>query len=77
MNRTTEKQMEKVYKRVYAPWDMHQVVNLINRQEDETRHPYTCPMCSKKLDPHVYGWCCKVHGLIKRSWAHEQDTRSD
>lgn len=53
-------------------WTEQQINNLKRRQNDPLLHPYTCPQCSEVLDPTVYGWVCKEHGLVQ-NWAHIDD----
>jgi len=60
-------------RKVQPPWTIWQVKNLEHRQSRNDLHPYTCPICSSKLSPMTYGWSCREHGLIKRSWAFEND----
>jgi len=64
-------------RKVQPPWTVWQVDNLKNRQKRNDLHPYTCPICSTTLEPMTYGWACRQHGLIKRSWAYEVDLKNN
>ncbi|MFW6074557.1 MAG: hypothetical protein ACOC9Y_03120 [Chloroflexota bacterium] len=59
---------------ITAPWTTSQVAALWDRQNDQTKHPYTCGErgCDQALIPFEDGWHCPEHGLVQR-WAHAED----
>lgn len=57
-------------KKTYAPWTVAQVKILTKRQEDNNK--YICVFCDFILEPTIYGWTCREHGLVQK-WAHYID----
>ena len=59
--------------KVFAPWIAEQVAALELRQDDPSRHPYTCGRCPAPLVPKREGWYCPSCGRLVQAWAHRQD----
>ena len=56
---------------VSAPWTDQQVLALLEYQECDNYHPYTCG-CGLLLEPTTQGWRCPACGeLAARSWVHQ------
>ena len=58
---------------ISAPWTNAQIGCLQRRQEDSTKHPYTCNVCSEPLTPYRDGWYCDYCHKYKQEWAHRDD----
>lgn len=61
--------------RVYAPWSKFQVINLIFRQQDKSKHEYTCPKCAlnRVLIPTTQGFLCPNNCGYIQYWAWASD----
>jgi hypothetical protein len=58
---------------VRAPWTPEQIEKLHARQEDETKHPYTCGNCGGSLEPFKSGWYCAEQCGYHQDWCHMAD----
>lgn len=63
---------------VKAPWTQEQVRLLVERQHDETQHPYTC-LLGHTLLPTTYGWVCLEGTCVdyKQDWALMSDVEEN
>ena len=55
-----------------APWTPEQIEKLDARQQDETKHPYTCA-CGHSLEPFKSGWYCENQCGYSQDWCHKAD----
>jgi hypothetical protein len=55
-----------------APWTDAQIEKLDKRQEDETKHPYTCD-CGHSLEPFTSGWYCENQCGYSQDWCFKSD----
>ena len=58
-----------------APWTEEQIERLDKRQQDLTKHPYTCGVCGKRLTAYRDGWHCDYCNQYIQTWAHGADVR--
>ena len=59
----------------FTPWTKEQVVMLEKRQDDKTKHPYTCE-CGLDLIPSIDGWYCSKCEY-QQTWCHKEDIKNE
>ena len=68
---TTSNWKVKMQDRIQPPWD-EKVVTALQRFQESSAHPYTCPTHSEQpLCPTTAGWVCNCEGCdFTQDWAH-------